>query len=222
MVGILKKATRVRWDTITDSIWPWPYGKFKEPYAKTFQADGSNDTISAAYNTLLPRQQQVEERNSAVERKLASLLPVTSALVSILAITLAAITARQTEFKPTSLEWQLAILGVATYVAVPYIILQLTCCILATVKGLRRRQFERSKPEDLMPLENEDEIHYKRRQINSLLKQISFNEEIVNDRVTWLEVAHRCLVNAAVMTIVLTTSALPTMIHQVKALLNIL
>lgn len=221
MVNFLIKLPKTTWNKLKDRIWPWPDGKSKEPSPEVFQVPGNQELLSTVLQFLIPRQQEVEDRNAAVERKLSSLLPIIPALVSILAIALAAIIARHASTQTNPPEWHFAVLVIATYVAVSYIIIQLTCCTIATIKGLERRTYERSEPKTITPLEGEDETQYKKRQISSLLKQISYNEEIINDRVTWLAVAHCCLKNAAVATLLLIASALPTIIYQAKTIFHL-
>jgi hypothetical protein len=76
-----------------------------------------------------------------------------------------------------------------------YLILQLSCGILAAIRGLSRQSYLSQDVNDLLPKQSETRSVYLRRQINWSLKSLADHRAKNNAKVTQMAIAHRAMKN---------------------------
>lgn len=74
-------------------------------------------------------------------------------------------------------------------------VIQLLCALLAAVKGLERRSFRRSQPEDLIPKQSEESIDRELRLVTISYNALIDLEEAANHKVEQMSVAYGALKN---------------------------
>ena len=181
-------------DKVIDFFWPRstgsqesPPGYFDGPFELTV------DLSDEVKEMLFQRMPQAENRMVAVDRKLLSLFRITSLLATITIAVLVGAAGLTPSGEP-----QERILASIAIVLILYGILQLTCALSATVRGLERSRYARQSKETLMPLEGEDLSQYKERQISDIIYVTEQHEWATNRKVTQLAIAYRAIRNATI------------------------
>jgi hypothetical protein len=181
-------------DNVVDFVWPRATGSQDKPPGYLDGPFGlSADLLDEVKEMLLQRMPQAENRMVAVDRKLLSLFRITSLLATITI----AILVGAAGFTPTS-NPQERILAWPAIGLILYGILQLACALSATVRGVERSRYARQSKETIMPLEDEDLIQYKERQISDIIYVTEQHEWATNRKVTELAVAYRAIRNATI------------------------
>ena len=181
-------------DRVVDFVWPRATGSqegppdyFDGPFGLTA------NLLDEVKEMLLQRMPQAENRMVAVDRKLLSLFRVTSLLATItIAVLIGAAGLSPTGNPHERISAWLAI------VLILYGILQLTSALSATVRGLERSRYARQSKETIMPLEGEDLMQYKERQISDIIYVTEQHEWATNRKVTQLAVAYRAIRNSTI------------------------
>jgi hypothetical protein len=190
MAGVM---TELR-DRFVDFVWPRATGSQESPpdyFDGPFELTANlRDEVK---DMLLQRMPQSENRMVAVDRKLLSMFRITSLLATITI----AILVGAAGLTPTGDRHE-RILAWPAIVFILYGILQLTRALSATVQGLERSRYARQSKETIMPLEDEDLIQYKERQISDIIYVTEQHEWATNGKVTQLAVAYRAIRNATI------------------------
>ena len=151
---------------------------------------------------LATRLSQVEKRDHTVESKLTALLTLTSVLSATVTVSLvAAATLGNAEDIP----------GIFAFVAVIlvfYVVMQLLCLLLATVRGLKRSSYKQLSLDDITPQDGEAREAYRVRLLNLQATYMRSNEFVVDQKVSHMAVAHVALKNALLATLILIVFAL--------------
>ena len=181
-------------DRIVDFVWPRTTGSQERPpdyFDGPFELTA--DLLDEVKEMLLQRMPQAENRMVTVDRKLLSLFRITSLLATItMAVLIGAAGLSPTGNLHERISAWLAI------ALILYGILQLTRALSATVRGLERSRYARQSKETIMPLEAEDLVQYKERQISDIIYVTEQHEWATNRKVTQLAVAYRAIRNATI------------------------
>ena len=178
-------------DLVPDWIWPHLTG-CEEPAPQDQDEFSAKhvDLLDEVSRVLLPRLDQVEERNRTVETKLLALLTLTSVLsVAVTGGVAVASRLGTVEEETRFFAW------VAVVIAF-YLTLQLLCSLRVTVAGLMRRSYKQLRPEDIVPKDGESNEGYRVRLLNLQVNHMRWNEWVVNQKVSEMAVAHVALTNA--------------------------
>ena len=181
-------------DRVVDFVWPRATGSQENPPDYFDGPFGlTANLLDEVEEMLLQRMPQAENRMVAVDRKLLSLFSITSLLATItIAILIGAAGLTPTE------DQHERILALPAIVLILYGILQLTRALSATVQGLERSRYALQSKVTIMPLEGEDLIQYKERQISDIIYVTEQHEWATNRKVTQLAVAYRAIRNATI------------------------
>lgn len=182
---------RKLYDRIPDWVWPHLTGDV-EPVPEvraTFSVE-HRDSLDEISGFLSSRLVQLEERVRGVESKILALLTLTSVLSTAVAASLAAATTLGTvEEDARFLAW---IAGFLVF----YASVQVLRSLWATVDGLVRRGFKQLSPDDIVPQSEEANDAYRIRLLNLQVNHLNWNEQVVNEKVSCMAVAHTALKNA--------------------------
>jgi heme/copper-type cytochrome/quinol oxidase subunit 4 len=94
-----------------------------------------------------------------------------------------------------------------------YVVLQLVCAAWAAVQGLWRRGYSQPKPVETIPKQGEERAPFLLRQIGSTLWYLRDHEQVNNEKLTHMTVAHTAIRNflvGVVLAVSLTLIALTT------------
>ena len=195
MAGFRSKLKKW-YDKIPDWVWPHLTGEAKpyedEQLSVTSVSDA--DLLREVEHILDVRSNQVDERLRSIETKLLALLTLTTVLSAALTASFTAISFMN---KPEDY-YKVPIWLIV--VVVFYVAINLLCSLWATVNGLVRRNFMQLEYKEMVPRDNEDNVRYKTRILNKIFKLISWNEYMLNKKVSEMAVAHAALRNALVAT----------------------
>ena len=89
-----------------------------------------------------------------------------------------------------------------------YVTMQILRSLWATVAGLKRRSYKQLCPIDIVPQDDESSETYRIRLLNLQVNHMWWNEWVVNDKVSDMEVAHIALRNALTVVFLLVVLAL--------------
>ena len=181
-----------------DWIWPHLEGD-AEPHPH------NRDYFSAKHAHLLNEMERilasllalVKERVQSVESKFMALFTLTSVLSVLSVAVIAGLAASST------LSAGEKAARIISMLLVFYVVLQLLCLLLATVAGLARKSYMQLSPEDIVPQEGEDSDAYRVRLLNLQMECMRWNEWVVNQKVSKMEVAHLALKNALIAIFIL-------------------
>ena len=186
----IKATLKKIYEKIPDWIWPHETGETEPAPTAEFPLDTDEIAlITATKEVINERLAQVDERIRNVETKLIALLALASVLSAVITAGLGFTTTMN---------------GLADYPQVPmyiamlfvfYISINLICSLLATVKGLKRRDYKQLILSSIMPKQTEDEKTYKIRINKSYLSNMQWNEWVINKKVTQMAIAHVALRN---------------------------
>lgn len=179
-------------DELVDSVWPRATGKLGkelDPQPRLLPKHAGFNSAIAENIAILSAGS--EERLRSVDRKLTSLLALTTVLFTVITAGLVSTTTLHTPEGPAK---YLAWISGALFL---YIEVQLFRSILATVDGLQRRGFFRLTRDSIVPKDSESGGDcYGIRVQNELLDIIEQNDRTVNSKVTQMAIAHRAMKNA--------------------------
>lgn len=180
---------------ILDWVWPHLYGKaVPAPNEQLLITATDQKILDELENTIEKRTSQVDERLRNVEAKLMALLTLTSVLSAAVTAAFAVASTMQIERNfPIILVW-------ITIAIVFYMSMMLLRSLWATVNGLMRRGYKQLTCEEIIPNDNEGQIHYEARLLNQRLNHINWNDWVVNQKVNEMAVAHTALRNALAAT----------------------
>ena len=181
-----------------DWIWPHLEGD-AEPHPQNrdyFRAKHAH-LLNEMERILASRLDQAEERVQSVESKLMALLTLTSVLSAVVMAGLAAAATLGAVKKDDRIFAWVAILLVG------YVALQLLCLLWATVSGLERKSYKQLSPDDIAPQDGEACDAYRVRLLNLQVNYMCWNEWVVNQKVSKMEVAHLALKNAVTVSFIL-------------------
>ena len=77
-----------------------------------------------------------------------------------------------------------------------YILAQILCSLMATLRGLTRRGYRQLVPSKIIPLPGETGDAYRIRLLNAWAQAIAYNDWVVGGKVSEMAVAHVALRNA--------------------------
>ncbi len=155
----------------------------------------------------IKRQEEASSgRLDAVERKLQGVVPVCSVVVAVVLALLVNVAAKGI----LRLGPKLTTAGI---IVAAYISLQILRAVLATIVGLERKGFERLTIEKIVPLEGETEAEYQCRIARERASCLTQNQEVVNERVSQMAVAHEALLNAVVVLVASVIAVAALMIY---------
>ena len=176
---------------VIDLFWPRLTGPTEKEPSCPDSLDASHRDYLDDLERHLPILSTIrEERSRTVDRKLLALLTLTAIFsAAVTASLVAAATIR------TSISAGHLIVVLVTFV-IYYILVQLLCSLLATLKGLVRREYQVVPLEALSPLKGENNNTYRTRLINLQIQAMYQNEWAINQKVSQMAVAHRALKNA--------------------------
>ncbi len=182
---------RKLYDRIPDWVWPHLTGDAEPaPEDQDIFSIEHIDSLDEITSFLSSRLIQLEERVRGVESKILALLTLTSVLSTAVAASLAAATTLGTvEEDARLLAWTAVFL-------VFYSAVQVLRSLWATVDGLVRRGFKQLSPDDIVPQVEEDNNAYRIRVLNLQVNHLHWNEQVVNEKVSCMAVAHTALKNA--------------------------
>ena len=143
--------------------------------------------------------EQAEERFRTVERKLIALLTLTTVLGAAVAASLVAV-ATLDRVKDS---WTTNIAIVPAIIVVFYILIQILCSLLATLRGLTREGYRQLTPKGITPRAGENSDTYRIRLLNSQAKAVTWNNWVLNGKVGQMAIAHDALRNALWGTVLL-------------------
>ena len=197
-------------ETITDMIWPLLTGDEDKPeYVACLNAE--NIGLLADVEIVADQRiNEADERYRHVERKLLALLTLTTVFSAVITTGVVAVATFNVN---TPQRW----IAVVAILLVAYIALQLARTLLATVKGLTRREFYHLGTKDMSPLKVEPAEDYRLRILNLRVDCMYKNERIVNKIVSEMAVAHVAIRNALGGSSVLIVSAIVMAIWQLFA-----
>ncbi|MCZ6866311.1 MAG: hypothetical protein O7E55_03140 [Chloroflexi bacterium] len=185
--GLMDK--RLNW--IFDLFWPRLTGNPEcPPCDKSLNVSQSNiQLLSVIDAELKERTSQAEERIRTVDAKLIVLLSLASVLSGILisAVTIVLI---------GTLDNIATAHFIILLTLIPYVIVQLLNSLLSTVSGLERKSYKQLSRQDMDPLAKDNPSDYHLRIINLKNNYLWWNEWVVNQKVSWMAVAHTALRNA--------------------------
>ena len=195
--------TRRFCDLILDFIWPSLRGPAGcEPRDQDHFGAMPAELLDEAGRILASRLAQVEKRGQTVESKLIALLTLTSVLSAAVIVSLAATTALDKAKEIPS------IFACVAIIVVFYLVVQLLCLLLATVRGLERRSYRQLSLADITARSSETSEQYKVRLLNAQANYMCSNELEANHKVSVMAVAHTALRNVLYATFALIVLAL--------------
>ena len=180
-----------------DRFWPRIYGKTEKRRQPQVVPDVDYlDVVEKAVGNLMI---QEEERAQTVDRKLLSLMTFGSVASSvIIAGTIGAAT-----LDIPSNTWALKALAAVAVSLGAYIAVQLLNVVTNATIGLSARDYETPSAKSVVPLDQETEAAFRKRQIALKLSALNQNEWQTNRKVDKMKVAHEALKNSSCAAIVL-------------------
>ena len=191
------------YDRIPDWIWPHLAGDAEPaPQEQDYFSAKHAGSLVEVSGILLSRVAQVEERSRSVESKLLALLTLTSLLSTAVAASLVAATTLGTVKEDAKLFAWFAVFLVF------YTDVQILRSLWATVAGLMRRSYKQLSSADIAPQDGEANEGYRVRLLNLQVNHLSWNEWVVDQKVSDMTVAHTALRNALTVVFLLVVLAL--------------
>jgi hypothetical protein len=129
-----------------------------------------------------------EGRRQSVDGRLTSIMGLSSIAGTIVFGSILAQATGTLHAQRVCLRWIMALGAV-------YLTLQLCNAILAAVCGLSRRAYVTPTATDVLPLQIEARPIYLRRRITTCLTALADHQSQNNQKVTWMAVAHRAVIN---------------------------
>ncbi len=131
---------------------------------------------------------EAEEARRSVEARLTSTIGLSSIAGTIVfgaIISLASGTLHVDAF------WHRSVLLIGAL----YLVVQICCAILASICGLERKYYTSAKGSDILPLLNETQIDYTRRQITIYTRRLADRRSNTEEKVSQMALAHRAMKN---------------------------
>ena len=178
---------------MTDWIWPRLSGKAeKRPDDRCYFDSSHAELVPAIEGTIQTLAEQAEERFRTVERKLIALLTLTAVLGAAVTASLLGVAV----LDQVRDSWYTRSGTAVAVILVSYILTQILCLLMATLRGLTRRGYRQLVPSQIIPITGETGDAYRIRLLNSWARAIAYNEWVVGGKVSEMAVAHVALRNA--------------------------
>ena len=184
-----------------DRIWPVLTGNEDTPEDVVCLAAENIALLSDVEIVAEKRMAEADDRYRHVERKLLALLTLTTVFSAV-------ITAGVVSVATLSVGEPDRVVALLMVVVVAYIALHLARALIATIKGLKRRNFHQLGVKDISPGEEESAEEYRLRILNHRVKCTFKNESVVSQMVDQMEVAHVAIINVLGATLLLIVSAI--------------
>ncbi|MCG3776437.1 MAG: hypothetical protein JW395_3296 [Nitrospira sp.] len=175
-----------------DIIWPRLIGGCEPTVKPALGLDGlSDDMLKDVETAVNAHWAAMQDRIKVVDTKISSLLTQLSILSALSVVGLTASLLGDASQLPKAVV-------IIVSVMVFYIGIQLICSLLAVVRGLERRNFRELSRQDLTPFKEETSAAYCRRLLASRWVAMWCNDEVTNEKVGQMAVAHVALRNVLV------------------------
>ena len=179
--------------SMTDWIWPRLKGKAEaSPDDRCYFDSSHAELVPAIESNIRTLAEQAEERFRTVERKLIALLTLTTVLGAAVTASLLGVAV----LDQVRDSWYTRGGTAVAIIMVSYILAQILCSLMATLRGLTRRGYRQLAPNIIIPLSGETGDAYRIRLLNSWARAIAYNEWVVGGKVSEMAVAHVALRNA--------------------------
>jgi len=182
-----------RWKTLLDMFWATAWRIKKPPLLEAAWPQSialKTETLESAREALKEEQETEVDRIRVVETKL---LGITSLAPVAMAVVVAGFTVLANGSVRSFTRSSVVLIGVAE----GYVCVQFLRAVLGAIYGLRRRSFSAMTLEDLYPKPNETGEQYLRRNCEEMASNIRQNRAEIDAKVTWLDIAHTSIRNAA-------------------------
>lgn len=144
--------------------------------------------------------EQESDRRSSIDARLSTIVGLASIAATIAMGVIVAQAGGTLKIQSPRTKWTLSALSL-------YLILQLCTAIYWAIRGQSRRSYKSATVSDAVPESLPDPIDRLRHRVLGLVDRLQFNQEVVNEKVTAMAVAHRAAINFAVGLFILSVAA---------------